>query len=90
MGSGTLDVSSATGFTNEGTVRPGTSPGILTIVGNYTETAGMGAVVIEIGGTEAGSQYDRLVVTGTATLANSLSVVLINAFEPNKTTKTPV
>jgi hypothetical protein len=65
-----------------GEVDPGSSPGVLTINGNYTQTAA-GTLVIEIGGLTVGSQYDRLVVTGSATLNGTLSVVLLSGFQPS-------
>jgi len=37
---------------------------------------------IELGGTTAGTQYDRLRVSGTATLASALNVTLANGFTP--------
>jgi hypothetical protein len=67
--------------TNAGQVNPGTSPDILSIVGDYTQTA-TGALNIEIGGTSAGSQHDRLAVSGTATLAGTANISLINGFLP--------
>jgi hypothetical protein len=77
-GKGTIDGNvSNTG----GTVGPGNSPGILTITGNYTQAAS-GKLSIEIGGTTLGSQYDRLVISGSATLDGTLNVSLINGFLP--------
>jgi hypothetical protein len=62
-----------------GTVGPGNSPGILTIDGNYTQSAG-GTLALEIGGLVPGEEHDKLVVTGTATLAGTLDVSLISGF----------
>jgi hypothetical protein len=66
-----------------GRVRPGSSPGILTINGNYVQNAG-GTLEIEVGGFAAGTQHDKLVVSppGTATLNGQLSVPLIDGFAP--------
>jgi hypothetical protein len=61
--------------------QPG-SPGILTIVGDYTQTSG-GTLVIEIGGLNSGTDFDQLNVTGQATLDGTLTVNLINGFVPN-------
>jgi hypothetical protein len=61
--------------------QPG-SPGLLTIVGDYTQTAG-GVLVVEIGGPNAGTDFDQLAVTGQATLDGTLTVNLINGFVPN-------
>jgi len=64
-----------------GAVRPGLSPGCLDIVGNYTQGAA-GALDVEIGGNTVCSQFDRLAVTGLATLAGTLNAALINGFSP--------
>jgi hypothetical protein len=66
---------------NAAELRPGDSPGVLTINGNYTQTAD-GTLDIEIGGPAVGTQYDRLAVSGTATLAGTLNVVILNGFVP--------
>ena len=70
---------------NAGTVSPGTSPGMLLIDGNYTQTAA-GTLLIEIGGPVPNSQYDQLVVTGAANLAGTLSVNIINGYAPPRGT----
>jgi hypothetical protein len=56
--------------------------GILTIQGNCTQTA-QGTLNIEIGGTTAGTDYGKLVVTGLATLDGTLNVELTNGYMPN-------
>jgi len=38
---------------------------------------------IEIGGSQAGTDFDQLVVTGRAMLDGTLNVMLINGFIPN-------
>jgi len=67
---------------NSGQVNPGASPGILNISGTYTQTS-TGTLNIEIGGLTVGTLYDRLAISGTATLSGSLNVSLINNFVPN-------
>jgi hypothetical protein len=67
---------------NAAEVDPGDPLGILTINGNYTQTAA-GTLSIEIGGRSAGNQYDRLAVSGMATLDGTLSVTLLNGFQPS-------
>jgi hypothetical protein len=57
------------------------SPGVLTINGNYTE-AGASVLEIGLGGTTPGVGFDQLSVSGTATLADTLAVSLINGFVP--------
>ena len=75
-GTGTF---SSTLFTNPsgGTVAPGTSPGCLTYSNGYINS---GTLTIELGGTTACTQYDKLNVTGTATLSGTLNVSLINSY----------
>ena len=67
---------------NAGSLRPGLSPGLLNVNGDYTQTTG-GSMEIEIGGLPPGiGGYDRLAVTGTATLAGTLTVSLYGGFQP--------
>jgi hypothetical protein len=67
---------------NAAELAPGDSPGVLTINGNYTQTAA-GTLDIEIGGPTAGSQYDQLAINGTASLAGTLNVIILNGFVPS-------
>jgi hypothetical protein len=67
---------------NGGAVRPGSSQGVLTIFGNYTQTA-TGVLAVEIGGLAPGAGYDRLFVTGLTTLDGTLAVQAVNGFLPN-------
>jgi hypothetical protein len=57
------------------------SPATLTIVGDYTQTAG-GDLVIEVGGLNAATDFDQLNITGQAALDGTLTVHLINGFVP--------
>ncbi|MFH0980732.1 MAG: immunoglobulin domain-containing protein, partial [Planctomycetota bacterium] len=77
VGSGTV----AGNLTSGGTVMPGLSPGILNVTGDYTQSFN-GSLEIEKGGLNPGSGFDRLNVTGTASLAGRLAVSLIGGFEP--------
>ncbi len=77
IGSGTL----AANLVNAGTVSPGNSAGIITVDGDYTQAVD-GILEIELGGTEAGTDYDQLVVTGAATLQGTLNVTLLPGFTP--------
>jgi VCBS repeat-containing protein len=79
-GHGTIDVTASL-FLNDGAVSPGSSPGILTVSGNYTQTVA-GVLNIELAGPVAGTQYDQLIVSGTATLAGNLNLILLNGFVP--------
>jgi len=76
FGTVTADVSSS------GQVNPGVSPGILNIVGDYTQTSS-GALNIEIGGLTVGTDFDQLNITGTADLDGTLNISLINGFNPS-------
>lgn len=56
-----------------GVVKPGESPGTLTLGGSYVQGSG-GKLEIEIGGTGAG-QFDALAVGGVATLDGTLALI---------------
>jgi autotransporter-associated beta strand protein len=66
---------------NAGSVAPGNSPGIMTIIGNYSQQSS-GTLEMEVGGTTPGTQHDMLIVTGTASLSGRLDVELIDGFVP--------
>ena len=80
QGTGTLNVSGTT-FTNGGNVNPATSPGILNVTGNYTQSA-TGMLNIEIGGVNPGTEFDQLDISGSATLDGALNASLIGGFTP--------
>ena len=67
---------------NGATIKPGLSPGLLSINGDYTQTAG--EIEFEIGGT-ALAQYDRIAVTGNVTLAGGASTIQFGGFTPAPT-----
>jgi hypothetical protein len=77
VGSGTL----AADLVNGGTVSPGVSPGLITVDGDYTQQE-TGLLIIELGGTTAGTEYDQLVVTGTATMHGTLTVTTLPGYTP--------
>jgi hypothetical protein len=66
---------------NSGEIFPGKSPGIFHVQGDYTQNSD-GLLGIEIGGSNAGTGYDQLQVSGTATIAGTLQVRLMNGFTP--------
>jgi len=72
-GSGTVtaDVISA------GTTQPGNSPGVLEIVGDFTQTAD-GELVLELGS----ETWDQLLVHGTASLGGTLRLTSADGFVP--------
>jgi hypothetical protein len=63
----------------------GTAPGRLDInqdgPASYTQNPA-GALDINIAGTSPGTQFDRLAVTGTASLSGTLNIGLLNGFVP--------
>jgi hypothetical protein len=69
---------------NAAQVTPGGNlfAGLLSILGNYTETD-TGTLLIELGGFAAGTNYSQLEISGQASLAGTLQVSLINGFTPN-------
>ncbi|MCX6936840.1 MAG: hypothetical protein NTU80_02925, partial [Verrucomicrobia bacterium] len=76
-GVGVYDLS----LVNHGTFAPGNSPGTTSVTGTFTN-ASDATLEIELGGTTAGSQYDQVVATGTATLSGTLKVFLYDGFAP--------
>ena len=82
VGTGTLGgTGTITGnVTAAGNVSPGSSPGQLTIAGNLT-LASTSRLLIELGGTNKGVNYDFLNVTGTAQLGGELRLSFVNGFQ---------
>jgi hypothetical protein len=79
--SGSATITSS--VTNSGTIYiggPGAT-GQLTINGNFTQTS-QGILNMEIAGLTAATQFDQLAISGTATLAGTLNVQLLNGFIP--------
>jgi fibronectin-binding autotransporter adhesin len=65
-----------------GVVSPGSSPGVLTVNGNYQQQSS-GALQLQIGGLASGTEFDRFVVNGSATLNGILKISLLNGFQPS-------
>lgn len=65
-----------------GNVKPGDGVGALTINGTYQQL-NAGVLEIELGGTAAITQYDRLVISGSASLLGEVRVSLANGFTPS-------
>ena len=63
---------------NQGTLGFFGPPSVITITGNYTQNSA-GTLDVDLGGTSL-SQHDQLQVSGTATLAGTLDVALIDGF----------
>ena len=70
-------------LSNNAAVAPGNSPGILSVDGNYTQSAG-GTLEIELAsnGGVAGTDYDRLAVTLAANLDGTLDMQLDGGYSP--------
>ena len=69
-------------LTNAGEVDLGSSPGLLDVTGNYTQTPA-GTLALKVGGATAGTLFDQVNVTGTAALGGTLNVSLENGFGPS-------
>lgn len=70
--------------TSSGVLRPGDStqqPAIFSMAGNYAQSAS-GEFDATIGGLTAGTQYNRLAITGPAALAGTFRITRINGFMP--------
>jgi hypothetical protein len=66
---------------NGGTLSPGdAAPGLLNIVGNYTQTS-TGSLDILLGGTGV-DQFGQLDISGLASLDGTLDVALFGGFDP--------
>ncbi len=70
------------GVFNSGTVHPGHSPGVLTISGDYTQTAS-GILDITLDGTAPGTAYSQLLVAGNVDLQEGNTLNVIPGFTPN-------
>ena len=68
-------------FTNNGIVSPGLSPGKISISGNYVQGS-TGVLNMEIGGYGAVTEYDQFIISGSAALAGTLNLTLIDGFRP--------
>ncbi|MGA2557952.1 MAG: hypothetical protein ABSG04_16905, partial [Verrucomicrobiota bacterium] len=77
-GTGTITGS----VSNNAAIGTGSSPGLLTISGNYSEGANA-HLAIKLGGTLAGANYDLLSIGGSAALAGTLDVSYWNGFTPS-------
>jgi hypothetical protein len=79
-GTGTLDY----GVVDTATITPGnsaTSTGKLQVDGTYAQNTG-GALDVTIGGTTAGTKFDQLNVSGTASLNGTLNITLASGYTP--------
>jgi len=65
----------------EGDHRPGNSPGLVTFAGDVFY-GNLSKLVVELGGTQRGTQYDAIDVTGSVTVNGTLEVAIINSYLP--------
>ncbi|MDZ4778854.1 MAG: PEP-CTERM sorting domain-containing protein [Planctomycetia bacterium] len=65
---------------NQGTVRPGYSPGVLSVAGDYLQGPSA-ALQIELAGTNRGD-WDQLSASGSVSLDGTLNVFLFGGFTP--------
>ena len=70
---------------NYGTVSPGESAGMISVGGDYTQfvTSNPAVLEIELGGLEAGTSYDQLLVAEHAALDGTFRVSLLDPFTPS-------
>jgi hypothetical protein len=66
---------------NNGLISPGLSIGLIDVTSNYIQDNPVNQLVIELGGTDS-SQYDRLMIAGTALLNGILDVSFVGGFIP--------
>jgi hypothetical protein len=76
-GSGSIDGD----VTNEGLISPGNSPGVLEVIGSYTQKQ-TGALLVEIGGNDS-EHFDLLSIAGDAFIDGQLNVSLLGDFVPS-------
>lgn len=84
-GSGDIfaDVFNGGGVNSLGSVYPGSSPGTLTIHGDYVQGAG-GRLIIEVGGAGADTQHDVLNVLGDVSIAGEVLFEFVDGFLPRQ------
>lgn len=80
-GSGTLSLGAGLPLTQNGIVRPGTSPGLLRIDGRVTHSASS-VLDIEVAGDSASTGYDVLSMRDTVTFAGTLNVAVTSPYKP--------
>ena len=79
-GAGVLAATNVMGnLINSGTVNPGNSVGTMTVNGNYTQTAA-GTLAVEIA---SPTSYDKVSVTGSASLNGTLAPLLLGGYRPS-------
>jgi hypothetical protein len=75
---------------SNGQISPGFSAGTITVSGNFAQKTG-GELVLELGGSVPGEDYDQFVVNGTAALGGRLRLIALDDAFPEVTTSyTPI
>jgi hypothetical protein len=69
-------------FTNEGFIKPGNSPGSITIDGDFVQTDN-GTLVMEIENESPGG-YDSIYINGNAKLGGTMQLVAPEGYKPSK------
>src|SRR5262245_54250428 len=85
-GTGFLNPSGATTFSQQGTLRPGASAGALSIL-DAVPMASTSVLDVEIGGNSPGNSYDWLAVQNALTVDGTLNISLINGYQPQPGTR---
>lgn len=80
-GNGTIDVGIGGTLTSSGTIRPGSSPGLLHVIGDLTLIAGS-VMEFELAGETPGSQHDAMDVSGSVTLGGDADILHFGGFTP--------
>lgn len=68
-------------LTNRGQFLPGDNIGTFSVTGNYPEEP-TSFLKIDLGGYSAGTEHDRLNVSGVASLSGALNINFVNGFTP--------
>lgn len=71
-------------LTNDGTIAPGNSPGVVTVEGNMSLSS-MSLIEMELGGSTAGIDYDQIVVTGNMLFDGELQLSILGLVEIGNT-----
>jgi len=79
-GAGTIDLPNSANFINNGMFSPGLSPGILSVLGDYSSTSSS-ILNIELDGLTQGDEYDVLAINGNADLDGDIQITL--GFSPD-------
>jgi len=74
-GNGTIDLPVPANFSNNGTLAPGTSPGTLSLIGNYSSSPTT-LLDLELNGSNQGVDYDLLAIQGNGLFDGDVQITL--------------